>query len=245
VNADLHRPTQARAIELGDTDELSPARRRRGRPRRFDRGAALAEAMRLFWERGYEVTSIADLTAAMGMKSPSLYAAFKDKESLFLEAITLYVAEYGNLGISGVLEQEPSARKAIERWLLDAAYELTSAEHPRGCMVVSTSGNRTASGRRVNSAMAQRRFWAMVRLGCRIDAGVAAGELPADTDAERLATFYMTVYQGMALQARDGASTKALIATVRQAMLAWPRRDPLDVALAPECLGGDHMIVEI
>jgi len=218
--------TELVMVEQDDTAASAPARRLRGRPRRFDRAVALEAAMLMFWERGYEVTSIADLTVAMGVKSPSLYAAFKNKESLFLEALARYIAVFGNLGISSVLEEEPTACRAIERWLLDAAYELTSTEHPRGCMIVSATGSRTVSGERVSHAMAQRRSWALVRLSCRIDAGVAAGELPAGTDAELLASFYMTVYQGMALQARNGASTQALVATVHQAMLAWPHGHP-------------------
>ena len=105
------------------------APRPRGRPLSFDRDAALEQAMHVFWERGYEAASIADLTAAMGITPPSLYTAFGDKEKLFLEAIERYALGPGSAG-PRALQEEPTARGAIERWLLEAADELTRPCHP-------------------------------------------------------------------------------------------------------------------
>ena len=113
-------------------------RRPRGRPLSFDRDAALEKAMHVFWERGYESASIAELTAAMGITPPSLYAAFGDKEGLFLEAIERYALGPGGIG-TRAMAAEPTARRAIERLLLDAAEELTRPCHPKGCLMVTSA----------------------------------------------------------------------------------------------------------
>ena len=112
----------------------------RGRPLSFDREVALESAMHVFWARGYEAASIADLTAAMGITPPSLYTAFGDKEHLFLEAVERYASGPGSGG-ARALAEEASARQGIERWLRGAAAELTCASHPPGCMVVTAATN--------------------------------------------------------------------------------------------------------
>jgi AcrR family transcriptional regulator len=199
-----------------------PARKPRGRPLSFDRDAALETAMHVFWERGYEAASIADLTSAMGITPPSLYTAFGDKEQLFLEAIERYALGYGSAGARALVE-EPSARGAIERWLTEAANELTQPCHPKGCMVVMAATNCSAAAERVQDALLLRRTEAIASVGRRIQGGIEAGELPADTDAKDLANFYATIYQGMSMQAKDGATHESLMATVRTAMRSWPR----------------------
>jgi AcrR family transcriptional regulator len=199
----------------------SKPRKPRGRPLSFDREAALETAMHVFWERGYEAASISDLTSAMGITPPSLYTAFGDKEQLFLEAIERYALGYGSIS-ARALKEEATARAAIERWLHEAASELTEPCHPKGCMVVMAATNCSVAAERVQSALARRRAEAIASVTRRIEGAIAAGELPADTDAQDLANFYATVYQGMSLQAKDGATREALLATVRAAMRAWP-----------------------
>jgi AcrR family transcriptional regulator len=199
-----------------------PARKPRGRPLSFDRDAALETAMHVFWERGYEAASISDLTSAMGITPPSLYTAFGDKEQLFLEAIERYALGYGSAGARALVE-EPSARGAIERWLTEAANELTQPCHPKGCMVVMAATNCSAAAERVQDALLLRRTEAIASVGRRIQGGIDSGELPADTDAKDLANFYATIYQGMSMQAKDGATHESLMATVRTAMRSWPR----------------------
>jgi AcrR family transcriptional regulator len=197
-------------------------RKPRGRPLSFDRDAALETAMHVFWERGYEAASISDLTSAMGITPPSLYTAFGDKEQLFLEAIERYALGYGSAGVRA-LKEEPSARGAIERWLLEAASELTQPCHPKGCMVVMAATNCSAAAERVQDALLLRRTEAIANVGRRIQGGIDDGELPPDTDAQDLANFYATIYQGMSMQAKDGATHESLLATVRTAMRSWPR----------------------
>jgi AcrR family transcriptional regulator len=215
------------AVGLAEAPESSkaaakPARKPRGRPLSFDRDAALETAMHVFWERGYEAASISDLTSAMGITPPSLYTAFGDKEQLFLEAIERYALGYGSAG-ARALNEEPSARGAIERWLTEAANELTQPCHPKGCMVVMAATNCSAAAERVQDALLLRRTEAIASVGRRIQGGIDSGELPADTDANDLANFYATIYQGMSMQAKDGATHESLMATVRTAMRSWPR----------------------
>jgi len=214
------------AVALAEAPEVKPAakaaRKPRGRPLSFDRDAALETAMHVFWERGYEAASIADLTSAMGITPPSLYTAFGDKEQLFLEAIERYALGYGSAG-ARALDEEPTARGAIERWLLEAANELTQPCHPKGCMVVMAATNCSAAAERVQDALLLRRTEAIANVGRRIQGGIDSGELPPDTDAKDLANFYATIYQGMSMQAKDGATHESLVATVRTAMRSWPR----------------------
>jgi AcrR family transcriptional regulator len=197
------------------------ARKTRGRPLSFDRDAALETAMHVFWERGYEAASISDLTSAMGITPPSLYTAFGDKEQLFLEAIERYALGYGSIS-ARALKEEPTTRGAIERWLLEAANELTQPCHPKGCMVVMAATNCSAAAERVQDALLLRRTEAIANVGRRIQDGIDTGELPADTHAGDLANFYATIYQGMSMQAKDGATHESLMATVRTAMRSWP-----------------------
>lgn len=114
----------------------------RGRPRAFDREHALTQAMLVFWERGYEGASLTELTEAMGIKPPSLYAAFGDKEALFREAIEHYKSAYGQ-HTTRALTEEPTARAAVEALLRNNACTYVEPGHPKGCMVVLAATNCT------------------------------------------------------------------------------------------------------
>src|SRR4051812_45100840 len=107
----------------------------RGRPRSFDRDAALDRAMLLFWEHGYEATSLSQLTSAMGISPPSLYAAFGDKQALFLETVERYITR-GGADAEALMGDAKTAREAIARFLEASAAKLTDPKFPRGCMVV-------------------------------------------------------------------------------------------------------------
>ncbi len=196
-------------------------RKPRGRPLSFDRDAALETAMHVFWERGYEAASIADLTSAMGITPPSLYTAFGDKEHLFLETVERYALNFGSAG-ARALKEEATAHGAIERWLLEAANELTEPCHPKGCMVVMAATNCSAAAERVQDALLLRRTENLAEVSRRIQGGIDKGELPANTCPVELANFYGAVFQGMSMQAKDGATREALLRTVKTAMRAWP-----------------------
>lgn len=193
----------------------------RGRPRSFDRAAALEKATRLFWERGYEGTSIADLTNAMGINPPSLYAAFSDKRTLFQEVVENYGATFGAF-MGAALREEATAYKAFARMLREAAVTYTDPSHPAGCLVISAATNVPAAHQDVQDALRRQRNQNLDLFEARLRAAVAEGELPPDVDTRALAVFYAAVIQGMSQQARDGVSRAHLRAVAELALSAWP-----------------------
>jgi TetR/AcrR family transcriptional regulator, copper-responsive repressor len=195
--------------------------RPRGRPRGFDREAALETAMRLFWSRGYETTSVSDLVDAMGITPPSLYGAFGDKKRLFLEAVNRYEAGPGCFAHKALTE-EPTAERAIRRLMMDAVNAITDPRNPKGCMVILAATNCTPESGDVREALASRRRAAQGMLRQRITTGRAAGELAPDADVDALTGMVTATLSGLAVLARDGASRASLKRIVEQMMLAWP-----------------------
>lgn len=189
----------------------------RGRPRSFDRDAALERAALTFWEHGYEATSISNLTAALGIGAPSLYAAFGDKRQLFHEAVASYQATHGSF-TARALAEEPTARDAIVRILREAAVEYTSPDHPRGCLVISAAQNCSPASADVEQALRQTRNENLQALQRRLQADLEAGLLPVGSDARALAVFAAATTQGMSQQARDGASREDLQAVAEAAI---------------------------
>ena len=192
----------------------------RGRPRQFDREEALRRAMTLFWSRGYEGASLGDLTAAMGINKPSLYAAFGCKEALFREAVAFYDATEGE-PVQRALDSAPTARAAVEAMLRVNADVYAGPKKPRGCMIVLSSLIGAAENEELRQFLAGLRRRGEDDLRRRIARGIAEGDVPSGADARRLAAFYTTVLQGLSIQARDGASRRALNAIVDDAMAAW------------------------
>lgn len=205
-----------------ETNTTKP-RRKTGRPLSFDREVALERAMLVFWRYGYEAASLQELTSAMGITPPSLYAAFGDKEHLFLEAVERYSSKNCD-ALDCLFAQAPTARDAIERLLQSTAIEHTCSSHPPGCLVVTAATNCSASAEHVQDAMTQRRSDVETKVRKRIERGISDGDLPADTDAASLAAFYITVIHGMSTQARDNGNRDKLLAIARAAMRAWPEK---------------------
>ncbi|WP_327100150.1 TetR/AcrR family transcriptional regulator [Nocardia vinacea] len=193
----------------------------RGRPRAFDREVALRRAMEVFWEHGYEGSSMSDLTAAMGINSPSLYAAFGGKEELFRAAVGLYGEAEGGYTVRA-LREEPTARASIEAMLRDNATAYTHEDKPHGCMVVLAGSTYTTRSETIRDFLVEKRRETTADIRERLDRGVAEGDLPPDTNTAALASFYTTVLYGLSIRARDGASHTELTQSIDCAMAAWP-----------------------
>jgi AcrR family transcriptional regulator len=192
----------------------------RGRPRSFDRAHALRQAMEVFWRRGYEGASITDLTTAMGINSPSLYAAFGCKEALFREAVAYYNETEG-VGAANALRDLPTAKEAIGGFLRQNVIAYTDADKPSGCMIVLTATTYTEQSQAVHAHLAEWRIATEHDFRERIERGIAEGDVPATADAATIAAFYSAVNQGMAIQARDGADRSKLSAVAESAISAW------------------------
>ncbi len=192
----------------------------RGRPRSFDRDAALRAAMKVFWQSGYEGASMAALTEAMGINSPSLYACFGSKEELFRQAVQLYL-DTEDCESGAILDEQPTARGAIDAMLRHSAAKLTRPGAPHGCLLILGDSNASPEHARVHSHLVQRRRDVRGRIAQRLRKGVADGDVPPGTDINAMAAFYMTVLQGLCLQSRDGTSREALLQVVESAMAAW------------------------
>ena len=192
----------------------------RGRPRSFDRDAALQAAITVFWEQGFEGASMAALTEAMGINAPSLYACFGSKEDLFAEAIARYQEEEGSR-TGKALEEAPTARAGVEALLRGNATAFVQPDTPRGCMVVLSDCNAGSDHASVRDLLLDRRNQSQAKIEARIQRGIAEGDVPAGADTKAAATFYMAILQGLSLQARDGASRAAMQRIVDGAMGAW------------------------
>lgn len=192
-----------------------------GRPRGFDRDAALEAAMLLFWRKGFTATSMNDLCDVMGIRSPSLYAAFGSKEALYLEAVEHYVRTVGP-PVWDKLAEGATAHAGVEKLLLAGTESLpASCGTPAGCMaMLAAVGDEWPAA--IAEAVRKVRLEMLNMLRSRLESGVAKGELPASTDIDRLSRFYLGIFQGMAIQARDGATPAELRGVVAAAMAAWP-----------------------
>jgi AcrR family transcriptional regulator len=192
----------------------------RGRPRSFDRQAALERAMEVFWERGYQAAAMSDLTEAMGINSPSLYAAFGSKEELYREAVQHFAATESD-DILAPLQNEPTARAAIAGYLMASARTFTRPGRPPGCMVVLSAVNAIGVGDETSRLLREMRAGSVALIEERLRRAAGAGELPAALDPHPIASYYVTVQQGMSIQARDGASRQTLEMIAQGAMAAW------------------------
>jgi AcrR family transcriptional regulator len=194
---------------------------RRGRPRDFDRDIALRKAVDLFWERGYEGTSLKDLTEAMGIASASIYACFGSKEALFREVMALYGSMEGQPPRDALREQ-PTARGAIHAMLRATADVITRPGSPHGCMLILAAPTGAVENHPVREFLADRRRGMITENRDRLARGVADGDLIASAASlDAIARYYTTVVQGLSVQARDGASRADLEAVITCAMAAW------------------------
>jgi AcrR family transcriptional regulator len=177
--------------------------------------------MEVFWEHGYEGASISDLTAAMGISAPSLYAAFGDKEALFREAVALYETLEGSV-TERALREQPTARGAIEAMLRENVRVYADPDKPAGCLIVLGATTWTRNNETVRAYLGGLRRQTEDAIRARLERGVADGDLPAGAPVDALAAYFATVLEGLSIQARDGASLDTMMAVVDCAMATLP-----------------------
>ena len=194
---------------------------RTGRPRGFDKDEAERRAMHLFWEHGFEATSLAQLKAAMGdISSASFYAAFVSKEALFRDVLHRYVGTHGAV-TTPLHDPGMPPREAIERALRASARMQTDAGHPLGCFIVLSGATCSTGNRHLRDLLAVERRRNRDALRACVGRAIAGGALPVDADAEGLASMFDTVLVGLATEARDGVPFPVLDAGISAAMSVW------------------------
>jgi AcrR family transcriptional regulator len=190
------------------------------RPRTFDTDEVLEQAMLVFWRLGYERTTLTDLTKAMGINRPSLYAAFGDKEQLFRRVLEHYAA--GPAGYEREALEQPTARQVAEELLRGAADLQTRPDLPHGCLAVSSTPTHAADSSPIGCSLIEARVAGEIALRDRFERARAAGDLPTTADAAELASYIRTILYGMAVKAATGATHEELERITQTAMRAWP-----------------------
>lgn len=200
--------------------KLSVCSAPKGRPREFCTDKALAAALRVFWSKGYEGASMADLTEAMGITKPSLYAAFGNKEALFAKALDLYEAE--KLAYTRTALDLPTAKGVAEAILRGAVANMTGKNEPHGCMGVISSMACGAEAEPIKAAVVERRASSQRAVVDRFLRAKEEGDLPGHVDAQALTGYLFAILQGLAVQASAGASAEVLGKVVDTSMMVWP-----------------------
>jgi AcrR family transcriptional regulator len=192
----------------------------RGRPLEFNQNEALDKALNVFWSHGYEGTSMAELTEALGINKPSIYAAFGNKEALFRKALERYRA--GPVAFVAEAMKAPTARQAAENLLKQAADFFSDASTPNGCMIVQGALTCGQSSVAIQQELIAYRGHFEAALTKRFELAKAQGDLSSDVSAKQLAKYIATIHQGMSVQATSGATREELLAIVEMAMKNWP-----------------------
>lgn len=193
----------------------------KGRPREFDTDKALDAALLLFWRHGYEGTSLAALTQAMGINVPSLYAAFGNKEMLFKKVLDRYLRGPAYYLPSAL--REPTARRAAEKLFCGAIDMVMKPGHPDGCLLVHGALASGPAGRHIQEELSLVRAAAESAVCTRFEHALSEGDLPPAADPARLARYVITVIWGMSVQAAGGATRAQLKEIAELAMQAWPQ----------------------
>jgi len=189
----------------------------------FDREAALDKAMTLFWEHGYEATSLADLVEATGAKAPTLYAEFVNKEGLFRAVLDRYISRFAARYEAELFSEEKSVEQALTGYFTAVATCFTSKETPAGCFMINTSATLAASSKEIARTLKTRHAQQEQTLRQFLLSRQQRGEIPAQKDIPALAQFLNCILQGMSISAREGATLEDLQQIIRTTFSLWPR----------------------
>jgi AcrR family transcriptional regulator len=194
-----------------------------GRPRTFDRDVAITQALHLFWEHGYDATSLSQLKANIGggITAPSFYAAFGSKQALFSEVMERYLTTHGRV-MESLFDSTLPPREAIERTLRRSAKMQCETDHPKGCLVsLGYLSACSEESKAISRPLAEARTVNRAGIKACVERAIAAGELPATVASEALAAVFDSFLLGLSVLARDGASLETLDAAVTQVMTVW------------------------
>ena len=195
-------------------------KRPRGRPSNFDHEEALEKALHVFWARGYEGASMAELTEALGINKPSIYAAFGNKEELFRKALARYTS--GPAAFVREAMKEPTVRQVVEKFLLLAVDFFSDRSTPNGCMIVQAALTGGQGSSEIQQELIAYRKSFETSFKERFDLAKEQGDLPQHVNTKQLAKYIATIHQGMSVQATSGATREELSAIVEMALKNWP-----------------------
>lgn len=194
--------------------------KRRGRPKCFDEEIALEKAMLLFWQYGYEATSINDLTQALGITAPSLYSSFGGKAALFEKCLNYYLQHEACL-VDEIFKKSRTAKVAIEIYLFETLKRLIQENKPVGCMLVVSTMNCSNANLDIQQQLLEKRLNNKTKIYDRLKRGQLDGDIPYSSDIRVMTDYFMTLIQGMTIQARDGATYEQLENVLRFAIQSW------------------------
>jgi AcrR family transcriptional regulator len=204
-----------------DKMQTTTSKRPRGRPANFKYEQALQKALHVFWARGYEGASMAELTQALGINRPSIYAAFGNKEELFKKALQMYLA--GPVAYVAEALKQPTAKQVVAMFLTQSAELLSHPSNPKGCMVVQGALSCGEGAALIQQELSAQRAGYEQALAQRLQLAQAQQDFPQDIDPAAFAKYIATVHQGMSVQATTGASKQELLAVVKLVMRQWPQ----------------------
>ena len=205
------------------TDTQSCAKKGRGRPKVFDREAALDKAMTLFWQYGYEATSLSDLVEATGAKAPTLYAEFVNKEGLFRAVLDHYISRFASKNEACLFCDDQTLLEALRHYFTAIATCFTSKDTPAGCFMINTSAALAASSKEIAKTIKSRHAVQEQTLYKFLQLRQARGEIPTEKNVAELAQFLSCILQGMSISAREGASFETLMQITETTLRLWPQ----------------------
>lgn len=204
------------------TSATGCARRSRGRPKVFDRDAALDKAMALFWQHGYEATSMAHLVEITGAKAPTLYAEFTNKEGLFRAALDRYIALFIEKNETLLFAASSSLEQALGDYLCAIAHSFTSQDTPNGCFIISTSSALAASSEEIANTIKAEHARQARSIRRFLQQRQQQGEIPLPCNIDHVTDYLCCILQGMSVSAREGASFATLKQVVETTLRILP-----------------------